>query len=189
LLAGNSTKTIHREYGYSYHLDPVKVFFSPGLAGERHRIAKAIGPGERVLVPCSGVGPFAIPAAAAGADVIAIETNPDACRYLAVNARENHVHGNISIILGDAFSVIPAFRGSFDRVIIPTPYGMDDLLDCCAAKVRSGGRIHFYTFKKKHQIPNLPGVWKKQGLLAERVKCCGNVAPCVVRVSADLRVL
>ena len=76
VLAGGGTLTCHREYGYSYRLDVARVFFNPRLAGERMRVASKVLPGERAIVPFAGVGPFAIPLAAAAARVLALETAP-----------------------------------------------------------------------------------------------------------------
>ena len=67
-----------------------------------NRIASKVRPGEIVLVPFCGVGPFAVPLAAKGAAVFALETNPEACRWLAENARLNRVEESVVIIKGDA---------------------------------------------------------------------------------------
>ena len=76
LLLGESTETIHRENGYTYKLDVKKVFFNPRLYSERKRIASKITPGEQIIIPFAGVGPFVLPAAGKGATVYAIEINP-----------------------------------------------------------------------------------------------------------------
>src|SRR5512136_343168 len=38
VLAGGSTVTAHKEYGFIYRLDVSRVFFNPRLASERRRI-------------------------------------------------------------------------------------------------------------------------------------------------------
>lgn len=189
VLAGDNTLTVHREHGFFYRLDLLEAFFNPRLGEERQRVASCVKQGESVLVPFAGVGPFAIPAAARGATVLAIEKNPAACRLLAGNARLNKAGDRIEIINGDAFDAQRMLRTAFDRAIVPTPYGMDAILETLLPMVKSGGHIHFYTFKKKAQISGLIDDYRK--LCLETIACrrCGNVAPGVSRWSFDLRKL
>ncbi len=73
VLIGSNTITEHHECGYRYRMDVAKVFFNSRLGTERMRVAAAqVRPGERVLVPFCGVGPFVVPAAARGASVVAV---------------------------------------------------------------------------------------------------------------------
>ena len=110
VLAGSDTVTTHKEYNFSYRLDVSAVFYNPRLASERRRVTAQVRPGERVLVPFCGVGPFVIPAAAHGASVVAIEKNPEACHWLLENIVLNGVENQVSLIIGDAFntSLLPA---------------------------------------------------------------------------------
>jgi tRNA (guanine37-N1)-methyltransferase len=101
LLLGESTETVHRENGYSYKLDVKKVFFNPRLYSERGRIASKIAPGEHIIVPFAGVGPFVLPVAGKGAKVYAIEINPEACACLKENIRINRLEGQIAVIQED----------------------------------------------------------------------------------------
>jgi tRNA (guanine37-N1)-methyltransferase len=188
LITGTDTVTTHHEYGFAYRLDVQTVFYNPRLACERKRVTDQVQYGERVLVPFCGVGPFVIPAAARGADVIAVEQNPDACRWLAENLALNGVSDRVTTLHGDAFdtSLIPAYL--YDRVIIPTPYGRDTIFDHCAPRVRRGGMIHFYTFKNREQVRDLAGTFECSGFEVMVVRKCGNVAPAVSRWVFDLRV-
>ncbi|WAC05587.1 MAG: hypothetical protein OS112_02875 [Methanoregula sp.] len=186
-LAGETTVTLHREFGFEYRLDVGKTFFSSRLAYERKRVTDQVQSGERVLVPFCGVGPFVIPAAAFGARVVAIEKNPVAFQWLLDNISLNKVCGNISAIPGDAFDTSLFPHDDFERAIIPTPYGMDTILDCIAPVVKRGGKIHFYTFKKRHQIPKLLEDFKGRQLLPLFYRSCGNVAPNVSRWVFDLK--
>jgi tRNA G37 N-methylase Trm5 len=52
---------------------------------------------------------------------------------------------------------------SFDRAVFPTPLRMDGMLYRLAPMVRQGGMIHFYTFKKRHQIPGLAREFAQEG--------------------------
>ena len=204
VLAGEGTVTCHREYGFAYHLDLAKVFFNPRLGSERMRVASKARAGERIIVPFAGVGPFAIPLAAAGARVLALEISSEACRWLAENARLNRVDGNIEIVNCDAFEICRILAGrskdgeegkskrpeqKFDRAVVPTPYGRDEILEVVGPLVRPGGAIHFYTFKRHSQIEGLIQEFEEKGLAVEFHRRCGNVAPSVSRWAFDLRKL
>jgi len=143
VLKGGDTIATYREYGFTYRFDVAKVFFNGHLGYERHRIAESALPGETVLVPFAGVGPFAIPIAAKGCRVIAVEKNVEACRWMRLNARLNGVEG-VDIINGDALSLPDMLRLEADRAVIPTPYGMDGILEKLAPMVKYGGMLHFY---------------------------------------------
>lgn len=186
LVAGSTTVTLHREFGFAYRLDLAEVFFTPRLAAERMRLAGEVQAGERVFVPFGGVGPFAIPVAARGAEVVVVEKNPSACRWLLENVRRNGVEDRTAVVLGDAFSPPFAPRPLFDRAIVPTPYGMDGVLDTVTPLVRPGGLVHFYTFKRPHQIEGLREVYAGRGYRVLRCRRCGNVAPAVSRWVFDL---
>jgi tRNA (guanine37-N1)-methyltransferase len=189
ILAGNETVTVHREFGFCYRLDLRKVFFNSHLGHERRRVALRVTPGERVLVPFCGVGPFVVPAAATGARVVALESNSEACKWLVENASLNRVEDNIDLIKCDALDVADLLNLrhlKFDRAIIPTPYGMDQVLDILSPLVKKGGAIHFYTFKKKYQIDGLISKYENAGLEVEFYRSCGNVAPGVCRWVFDL---
>jgi tRNA (guanine37-N1)-methyltransferase len=187
VLMGSGTITTHQEYGYSYCLDVQTVFFNPCLASERKRVTAMVMPGETVIIPFCGVGPFAIPAAARGANIVAIERNPEACRWFTKNCRLNDLTDRISLISGDALFP-PLQKGiQFDRAIIPTPYGRDQCLDVFVPFIREGGMIHFYTFKKKAQIEHLTRGFEQNGFDVVTKRRCGNVAPSVSRWVFDLR--
>ena len=184
---GGQTVTVHREFGFTYRLDVTTVFYNPRLASERRRVTEQVQPGEFVLVPFCGVGPYAIPAAVRGGVVIAIEQNQDACRWLAENIRLNGVDDRITFIQGDAFdrSIYP--DRLFDRAIVPTPYGKDAILDLIVPLVRPGGIIHFYTFRNRLQSQQLERELKKKGLPVVLRRRCGNVAPSVSRWVFDMK--
>lgn len=187
ILAGSGdTVTEHREYGFSYRLDVTRVFFNSHLGYERMRVAKQVEPGEKVLVPFAGVGPFVVPAAARCARVTALEKSREACSWLSVNARLNQVSENIAIINADALTIPQMLKQDFDRAIVPAPYGMDSILEIVMRKVKKGGGIHFYTFKKPEQIEGLLKSYEKMDLEVELFRRCGNVAPGVSRWAFDM---
>ncbi len=186
VLVGSETVTLHREFGHIYRLDVCKVFFNSRLGYERRRVALKAKADEWVLIPFCGVGPFAVPVAAEGAKVVALEKNSEACRWLAENVSLNGVEENIMIINGDAFDIPRMLKFDFDRAIIPTPYGRNDILEMVAPVVKNGGMIHFYTFKKLYQIEGLIEKYENMGFEVEFYRRCGNVAPGVSRWAFDL---
>ncbi len=113
IIAGNSTETIHREFGFTYRIDLKQSFFNGRLSFERKRVASVIKPGEDVLVPFCGVGPFAIPAASAGAKVVAVEMNSDACKSFVRNCKLNKVEERIQIINADAKHIPKMIKKQF----------------------------------------------------------------------------
>jgi tRNA (guanine37-N1)-methyltransferase len=183
---GETTVTVHREFGFSYRIDVGSSFFSARMAYERKRVTGQVEPGERVYVPFAGVGPFAIPAAARGGEVYAVEKNPDAFRYLAENVTQNKVIKTCHILQGDARDTACLPYGRFDRLIIPAPYGMDQVLDLLLPLLSEGGMAHFYTFKTKEEIPALLASYESRGLTVSYNAACGNVAPGVSRWVFDL---
>ncbi|HIH74116.1 MAG TPA: class I SAM-dependent methyltransferase family protein [Methanosarcina sp.] len=197
LLSGESAETFHRENGYTYRMDVRKVFFNPRLYWERARVASKVLPGESILIPFAGVGPFVFPSAGKGATAFAIEINPDACICLKENVRLNKLEKKVSIIQGDAKLILRNLtsletedfhipENGFDRAIVPTPYGMDHFLGMVSEHVKKGGYIHFYTFKTESQVPELVEEYKKMGLEVEFYRRTGNVAPGVSRWVFDL---
>lgn len=201
LLLGESTETFHRENGYTYKLDVKKVFFNPRLYSERKRVASKITPGEHIIIPFAGVGPFVLPAAGKGAKVYAVEINPEACACLRENLRLNRLEGQVTVIQGDFEHIFHMFDSAkisgglvntafsergLDRAIVPTPYGMDHFLGKISKLVRKEGHIHFYTFKAESQIPGLIEEYKKMGFEVELYRRSGNVAPGISRWVFDL---
>ncbi|MDO9326743.1 MAG: hypothetical protein Q7T80_17475 [Methanoregula sp.] len=186
ILTGDTTITQHHEFGFAYRLDVSRVFFNTRLASERMRVIDQTKCGERVFVPFCGVGPFAIPAAAKGALVVAVEQNPAAYLWLEENIGLNKVQKNIIPINGDAFDTGQLPHLQYDRVIIPAPYGMDRILDILSPLAVRGGIIHFYTFKTRNEIPALIVRYAQKGFVVTRYHTCGNVAPGVSRWVFDL---
>ncbi|TQD28377.1 class I SAM-dependent methyltransferase family protein [Methanolobus vulcani] len=187
IIAGNSTETIHKEFGFSYKIDLRQSFFNGRLSYERKRVASLVKAGEKVLVPFSGVGPFAIPAAAAAASLVAVEMNSAACKSFTKNCKLNKLEDKIHIINADANSIPNLLKTEFDRAIIPTPYGMDHFLETISPLVKEGGFIHFYTFKPKEVIPELIERYEGMGFEVLFHRRCGNVAPGISRWVFDLK--
>lgn len=180
------TLTVHREFGFSYRLDLSKVFFNSRLGHERMRVAEQVEPGENVLLPFAGAGPFAVHLAARGAHVLALEKSREACLYLAENIRRNGLEEMVEVINGDAFRMSQFIRRDFDRAVLPAPYGADGVIEAVLPLVRPGGRLHLYAFKKRHEIEPLESEYEELGLEVLLRRRCGNVAPAVSRWVFDM---
>lgn len=147
VIAGSPrTKTIHREHGCIYKLDLGKVFFNPRFSGERIRVARSVKPGERVLDMFAGVGPFSILIAKVQplSEVMAIELNPDAYKYLVENIKLNKVEDRVKPILGDAREILKDVKGEFNRVIMDLPHSSINFLDIGLRVCKKGGLLNFY---------------------------------------------
>jgi tRNA (guanine37-N1)-methyltransferase len=149
ILAGeNRTETIHKENGCRYKLDPEKVYFNPGLAGERNRVAMQVerNKNEQIIDMFAGVGSFAIQIAkrAPQSHVTAIDINPHAIRYLHENMELNGVR-NIEPIEGDVRGVHMKFENKANRIIMNLPKSAYRFLREALCMLHpEGGMIHFY---------------------------------------------
>jgi tRNA (guanine37-N1)-methyltransferase len=186
VLAGNTTVTRYREFGFQYRFDVTKVFFSSRMAYERRRVTEQVEPTEKIFIPFCGVGPYVIPAAARGGLVTAIEQNPEAYGWLRENLVLNHVAGSVSAILGDARDTAFLQGTRFDRVIIPTPYAMKDSLEIFSGFAARDGMIHFYTFGPRNEMPAMVDAISRKGFDLTYQNECGNVAPGIKRWVFDL---
>lgn len=187
LYGSGTLSTIHREFGFSYHIDLEKVFFNPRLANERARLAFRITPDEKVFIPFAGVGPFAIPAAAKGARVVSLDLNLDACRLCRENAKINRVLANIEIIRADFRKSSQFLLSSFDRIISPTPYGAPGVPGHLAPLLKSGGLLHYYTFCPCREVEVMARSFLSQGWRVEAIRDCGGVASGINRFAFDLK--
>ena len=164
-LAGESTETVHREYGHEFLLDPTAVYFSPRLATERHRVVEQVQPGEQVLDMFAGVGPFAVPMASRGAEVVAVDANPAAMPYLRENASRNGVAGRLTAVEADVRRVVSVdetdavdsgdatdssdtdtadYRDWADRLVANLPHSADEFLDTAVAIAGDDCVLHYY---------------------------------------------
>jgi len=147
----DKTEAVYRESGCVMKVDLAKVYFSPRLSFERLRVAKKVGPGEKVLVMFAGVGPFALVIAKnqPKATVKAIELNPIGVEYMEKNIALNKMSKQIEAIQGDVKEVVPKrFAGWADRVLMPLPKGAHEFLSEAILACKPGGIIHFYHFEE-----------------------------------------
>jgi tRNA (guanine37-N1)-methyltransferase len=144
VLAGEGTETVHREYGCEFLVDLAAVYFSPRLATERHRVVEQVAAGEHVFDMFAGVGPFVVPAARHGAEVVGVDVNPDAIRYLRENARRNGVAERVTAVEGDVREVAPDYAGWADRVVMNLPHSADEFLDAAVSLAGEDCLLHYY---------------------------------------------
>jgi tRNA (guanine37-N1)-methyltransferase len=158
VLVGESTETVHREYGCEFLLDVAEVYFSPRLATERHRVAEQVEAGERAFDMFAGVGPFVVPFAERGAEVGGVDLNERAVEYLRENARRNDVEDSVTAIQGDVRDVVsgssdvsdgvrevtPDYEDWADRVVMNLPHSADEFLDSAVETAGDDCVLHYY---------------------------------------------
>ncbi|XP_052007063.1 tRNA (guanine(37)-N1)-methyltransferase [Xyrauchen texanus] len=97
VLAGENNMIAKvRENGAFYEFDFSQVYWNSRLSTEHERIVALLQRGETVVDVFAGVGPFAIPAARRGCEVLANDLNPESFRWLQHNAKLNKVHQKIT---------------------------------------------------------------------------------------------
>ncbi|GAB7013455.1 class I SAM-dependent methyltransferase [Halolamina salina] len=138
------TETVHREYGHEFAVDVAEVYFSPRLATERHRVVEQVEPGEHALDMFAGVGPYAIPMADAGAEVVACDLNPDAIRYLEENAERNGVADRITTHVGDVRELTDEYENWADRLVMNLPHTAAEFADTAVAFAGDSCVVHLY---------------------------------------------
>ncbi|EMA58088.1 class I SAM-dependent methyltransferase [Halorubrum kocurii] len=144
VLAGDGTETVHREYGHEFALDVAEVYFSPRLATERHRVIEQVAPEETVVDMFAGVGPYAVPMAGRGADVVACDLNERAVEYLRENAERNGVGDRVTAIAGDVREVADEYAGVADRLVMNLPHSADEFLDTAVRLAGDDCVVHYY---------------------------------------------
>jgi tRNA (guanine37-N1)-methyltransferase len=144
VLAGDDTETVHREYGHAFALDVAQVYFSPRLATERHRVTRQVSAGECVVDMFAGVGPYAIPMADRGADVVACDLNETAVAYLRENALRNGVEDRVTAIAGDVRASADAYTDTADRLVMNLPHSADDFLETAVSLAGDECVLHYY---------------------------------------------
>ncbi|WP_457752377.1 tRNA (guanine(37)-N1)/4-demethylwyosine(37)-methyltransferase Taw22 [Thermococcus sp.] len=185
-------ETVHRENGVEIKVDLSKAFFNPRMKGERYRLAQLVKEGERILIPFAGVLPYALVVARyRKVKITAVELNREAYELGLENIKHNRkrLKGEIEFIHGDAFKVLPELPG-YDRVISPTPRGVDALALTLSKAERW---LHYYDFVHEDKIEafkkRILNECKKLGReCSVRVKKVSDFKPHVFKVCADVRV-
>ena len=157
VLVGETTETVHREYGHEFGLDIADVYFSPRLATERHRVVEQVGADEHAIDMFAGVGPFAIPMAARGASVVACDLNPVAVDYCRENARRNGVEERVITVNGDVRDLTGEYAGWADRLVMNLPHSAGDFLDTAVELAGETCVVHYYDIQHEDD-PFGPGI-------------------------------
>ncbi|MFC7141279.1 class I SAM-dependent methyltransferase [Halosimplex aquaticum] len=171
VLAGaGDTETVHREHGTVYAMDLAEVMFSPGNKAERARMGDVVAEGERVVDMFAGIGYFTLPMARAGAEVTAIERNPDSFRYLLENVQRNGVADRVQPYRADCRDVLartdPATDVTADRVVMGY-YEAHEYLDSALGALEPGGFVHMHEATPEGLVPDRP-VGRLRDAAAER---------------------
>lgn len=169
-IAGEpTTVTEHVEYGLRFRVDLARAYFSPRLAGEHHRVAGLVEPGEVLLDLFAGVGPFAIHAARTGKPRLchAVDANPDAARLLEDNVHLNRVADRVRVIVGDADEAARGLAGQCDRVVMNLPQSAHGHWEAALAACKPEATIHY------HRILGPKEVEAHATMLAERARRAG----------------
>jgi len=152
LVLGKDTReTIIKENGCRIKIDVEKVFCSTRLSEERKRIVDLVKPEETIGVFFAGAGPFALAIAKNKEvkEIVAIELNDLAVKYLIENIKLNYTEEIIKPILGDVKIEAKKYPDYFDRVIMPLPKSAELFLDSAIFATRDDGFIHLYKFVSK----------------------------------------
>jgi tRNA (guanine37-N1)-methyltransferase len=183
-------ETVHRENGVEIKVDLSKAFFNPRMKGERYRLAQLVKDGERILIPFAGVLPYALVIARyRKVKITAVELNREAYELGLENVERNRkrLKGEIEFIHGDVFKVLPELP-SYDRVISPTPRGVDAL---ALTLSKAECWLHYYDFVHENAIEafraRILGECRKLGReCSVRVKKVSDFKPHVFKVCADI---
>lgn len=92
VLTGDSNlQTAVKENGCQFELNFRDVYWNPRLHDEHARILKKMNAGDVLYDVFCGIGPFAIPAARNGCEVLANDLNPECIKWLRRNMTVNKV--------------------------------------------------------------------------------------------------
>ena len=152
VLVGTDTEAVHREYGCEFLVDIAEVYFSPRLATERHRVVQQVQSGERAFDMFAGVGPFAVPMAKRGAEVVGCDLNPVAVEYLRENAERNGVTERVTAVAGDVREVAEDWTDWADRLVANLPHSADEFLDTAVALAGDDCVLHYYDIQHEDDL-------------------------------------
>lgn len=140
LIFGPGGEAIHLENGLRFIFDPEKIMFSPGNVNERILASKMDLTGKRVLDMFCGIGYFSMPIAKYSGveEVIAVDINPEAIRYLELTASLNRVSEVIRARNDDSYYYSP--EGLFDLVVMGN-FRSVELVERALGYTLRGGRI------------------------------------------------
>jgi tRNA wybutosine-synthesizing protein 2 len=151
-IAGSETETEVIEHGIRWRFDAAEIMFAAGNRVERVRAGTLVRPGEVVADLFAGIGYFAIPAAVRGhaREVVAVDKNPVAIRYLTANAESNGVGDRVRPVLGENRTA-PLPLHAYDRVFLGyLPSALPWVPRALELVRPEGGWIHVHTIADAH---------------------------------------
>lgn len=197
-IFGEKTKeALYKENGCVLRFNVDSCYFSPRLAAERKELAERVKKGEKVLVLCGGVGPYAVVIAKAGkADkIISVELGRECTKYAVDNIKRNKVQDRAEAIQGDVRKVVPKIKEKFDRIILARPNLSDSFLDIAFTRIKKGGEVNYYGFCDEDEIEaekfmiNSEAKEAGKRIKIFKVKWAGDIGIRKFRYRADFKVL
>lgn len=149
-----NTEVLHKEYGYVLKLNPRFMYFSPRESTIRQYVSEKVKPKENILVMFAGVGPYPISIAKKQPkikQVVAVEINPKAAKYLRENVKINKVSDLVVPIEGDVTDVCKDLTGKFDRIIMPMRIKSKSYLPLAVKCAKKSGIIQIYMITNERE--------------------------------------
>lgn len=157
-----------KENGVTYEFDFSRVYWNSRLSTEHQRVVQLVKRGDTVFDVFAGVGPFALPAARSGANVLANDLNPESHRWLQHNCKLNKVEKKVrtfnldgrAFIQGPMKQELPALlKGEASvHVVMNLPALALDFLDAFRGLLHQESSceenlptVHCYGFSKPDQ--------------------------------------
>jgi len=154
LYGPKNTKTIHKENGIRFKLDPAKIMFSSGNMHERLRMANVSNMDETVVDLFAGIGYFTMPIAVYSKPkkIFACEINPESYNFLCENIVLNDVTAIVEPLQGDNRNIAP--KDVADRVVMgyleDTYRFLPTALNCLKNHT---GIIHYHDVCPNESVP------------------------------------
>lgn len=151
LVAGRGGDIVHIENGIKFVFDPRKIMFSPGNVNERVSVSSLRLKGKRVLDMFCGIGYFSLPIAkySGSSEIVAIDINPEAIRYLWESAKANRVESVIRTLNADSFSI--ELKEKFDLIVMGN-FRSIELLEKALSLTSEDGRIILHHLVSKENM-------------------------------------
>ena len=140
VLKGTPHEVTFKEAGITYTLHPAKVMFSQGNRAEKQRIKSLIKPDEQIADMFAGIGYFTLSAAKAGAQVHAMEINPESFSYLKINVEKNTLGAFVTPENGDCRDLL---KGTYDRILMGH-FDAAEFLPHALAHSKAGTILHVH---------------------------------------------
>jgi tRNA (guanine37-N1)-methyltransferase len=122
VIAGvDKLDAIVKQNGFSFHVPYDKVYWNSRLGEEHYRLVNMMAAGDELFDVMAGIGPFAVPAAAAGVRVFANDLNPASVGALEKNAVANGVQLTTFNMDGREFIDSVLRKQHLDVSTLPSP--------------------------------------------------------------------